>query len=93
MVKRKNLKRRRRSGKAGAPKRSGTQSAAARRSSSGSLTSVRRHRQVIYLNDNELEAIKLYCSHYRVRSRSALFREAVMYTIGKVFDEGQPTLF
>ena len=39
---------------------------------------VRRHRQVIYLNDRELEAIDRYCGQYGVSSKSVLFREAVM---------------
>ena len=38
---------------------------------------VRRHRQVIYLNDRELEAIDRYCGQYGVSSKSVLFREAV----------------
>lgn len=57
------------------------------------VNTVRRHRQTIYLNDNEMAAVRMYCERYRVSSRSALFREAVMKTIISVIDESQPTLF
>ncbi len=53
----------------------------------------RAHRQVIYLNDNELAAINLYCRKFNVRSRSALFRESVLMRVISVLDESQPTLF
>lgn len=54
---------------------------------------VRRHRQVIYLNDAELAAIRLYSEKFKVRSRSALIRESVMLRVLSVLDENQPTLF
>lgn len=53
----------------------------------------RSHRQVIYLNDDELAAIRLYSEKFRVRSRSALFREAVLLRVLTVLDDAQPTLF
>ena len=53
----------------------------------------RRHRQVIYLNDSELAAIRLYSAKFKVRSRSALIRESVMLRVLSVLDENQPTLF
>ena len=53
----------------------------------------RSHRQTIYLNDNELAAVNLYCRKFNVRSRSALFRESVLMRIISVLDESQPTLF
>ncbi len=53
----------------------------------------RSHRQVIYLNDNELAAVNLYCRKFNVRSRSALFRESVLMRVISVLDESQPTLF
>lgn len=56
-------------------------------------STARRHRQTIYLNDNEMAAVRMYCERYRVSSRSALFREAVMKTIISVIDDSQPTLF
>lgn len=54
---------------------------------------VRRHRQVIYLNDAELAAIRLYSEKFKVRSRSALIRESVMLRVLTVLDENQPMLF
>ena len=54
---------------------------------------VRRHRQVIYLNDDELAAIRLYSEKFKVRSRSALIRESVMLRVLTVLDETQPMLF
>ena len=54
---------------------------------------VRKHRQVIYLNDSELAAIRLYSEKFKVRSRSALIRESVMLRVLSVLDENQPTLF
>lgn len=54
---------------------------------------VRKHRQVIYLNDSELAAIRVYSEKFKVRSRSALIRESVMLRVLSVLDENQPTLF
>ena len=39
---------------------------------------VRRHRQVIYLNDSEMAAINQYCDKFRVGTKAVLFREAIM---------------
>lgn len=54
---------------------------------------VRRHRQVIYLNDRELEAIDRYCGQYGVSSKSVLFREAVMEKVLSCLSDSHPTLF
>ena len=54
---------------------------------------VRRHRQVIYLNDSEMAAIEQYCDKFRVSTRSVLFREAVMEKVLKELDDNHPTLF
>lgn len=54
---------------------------------------VRRHRQVIYLNDNEMAAIREYCERFRVNTKSALFRRAIMEKVLKELDENLPTLF
>lgn len=53
----------------------------------------RRHRQVIYLNDAEWAAVRLYTEKFKVGSRSALFRESVLMRIMSVLDDCQPTLF
>ena len=54
---------------------------------------MRRHRQVIYLNDSEMAAIRQYCEKFRVGTKAALFREAIMEKILKELDDNHPTLF
>ena len=54
---------------------------------------LRKHRQVIYLNDKEMEAISLYCERFRVDKKSALFRKAIMEKILNELGENHPTLF
>ena len=44
---------------------------------------VRRHRQVIYLNDSEMAAIHQYCEKFRVGTKAVLFREAIMEKVLK----------
>ena len=54
---------------------------------------VRRHRQVIYLNDSEMAAISQYCEKFRVVAKTVLFREAIMEKVLKELEESHPTLF
>ena len=54
---------------------------------------VRRHRQVIYLNDSEMAAIRQYCEMFRVGTKAVLFREAIMEKVLKELDDNHPTLF
>jgi hypothetical protein len=54
---------------------------------------VRKHRQVIYLNDSEMAAIKCYCERFRVGAKGALYRQAIMQKILKELEDNQPTLF
>ena len=54
---------------------------------------VRRHRQVIYLNDSEIAAVRQYCDKFRVGTKSVLFRKAIMEKILKELDANHPTLF
>ena len=54
---------------------------------------LRRHRQVIYLNDSEMAAIRQYCEKFRVGTKAVLFREAIMEKILKELDDNHPTLF
>lgn len=54
---------------------------------------VRRHRQVIYLNDSEIAAIGQYCDKFKVSTKSAFFREAIMEKVLKELDDNHPTLF
>ena len=53
----------------------------------------RTHRQVIYLNDKELAAVKEYCDRFGVKERSTIFREAAMERILAQLDDSHPTLF
>ena len=54
---------------------------------------VRRHRQVIYLNDSEMAAIRQYCDRFRVGTKTVLFREAIMEKVLSELDDNPPTLF
>ena len=54
---------------------------------------VRRHRQVIYLNDSEIAAINQYCEKFRVGTKSVLDRKAIMEKVLKELDVNPPTLF
>ena len=54
---------------------------------------VRKHRQVIYLNDSEIAAINRYCEQFRVSTKAVLFREAIMEKILSELDDNHPTLF
>ena len=54
---------------------------------------VRKHRQVIYLNDSELAAINRYCEQFRVSTRAVLYREAIMEKVLSELDDNHPTLF
>ena len=55
---------------------------------------LRKHRQVILLNDKELEAIEEYRRRYNVKaSRATLLRETIMDRILSGLDESHPTLF
>ena len=54
---------------------------------------VRRHRQVIYLNDSEMAAINNYCERFRVETKAALYRKVIMEKILKDLEDNYPTLF
>ena len=54
---------------------------------------VRRHRQVIYLNDNEMAAINRYCEKFRIGTKTVLFRKAIMEKVLSELDDNHPTLF
>lgn len=53
----------------------------------------RTHRHVIYLNEPELAAIEEYCRQFKVSSKSAMFRQAIMERVLSALDENHPTLF
>ena len=54
---------------------------------------VRKHRQVIYLNDREMAAINCYCEKFRVGAKAALYRKAIMEKILTELEDNYPTLF
>ena len=54
---------------------------------------VRKHRQVIYLNDSEMAAIARYCERFRVATKTVLFREAIMEKVLSELEDNHPTLF
>ena len=53
----------------------------------------RRHRQVIYLNDGEMAAIRAYCERFHIDTKAPLFRQAIMEKILSELNNNQPTLF
>jgi hypothetical protein len=53
----------------------------------------RRHRQVIYLNDGEMAAIRAYCERFNIDTKAPLFRQAIMEKILSELNNNQPTLF
>ena len=54
---------------------------------------VRKHRQVIYLNDSEMAAINNYCEKFRIETKAALYRKVIMEKILKDLEDNYPTLF
>lgn len=50
-------------------------------------------RKSVLFNMKELEAIDEYCRRFKVGSRSALIRQAVMERVLEGLDENHPTLF
>lgn len=54
---------------------------------------VRNHRQVILFNEKEMNAIDEYCRVFKVSSKSAMLRQAVMERVLAGLDENHPTLF
>lgn len=54
---------------------------------------VRSHRQVIYFNEKEMNAIDEYCRLFKVRSKGAMLRQAIIERVLSELDENHPTLF
>jgi hypothetical protein len=53
----------------------------------------RTNRLTLMLNDREIKALSVYCSRYRVKSKSEFCRETIMKAIIKRFEEEHPTLW
>ena len=54
---------------------------------------LRNRRHVLLFNESETAAIDRYCEKFGVKSRSALFREAIMDKVLSELEENHPTLF
>lgn len=54
---------------------------------------LRKHRQVIYLNDSEMAAIDQYCKKFRVEAKAVLYRKAIMEKVLEELENNHPTLF
>lgn len=55
--------------------------------------SLRTHRQIFTLNDEENKALNRYISKYKVKNKSKFIRETLMMTILRKMEEDHPTLF
>ncbi|MBN2765910.1 MAG: hypothetical protein JXR27_06010 [Paludibacteraceae bacterium] len=55
--------------------------------------SLRTHRQIFTLNDEENKALNRYIEKYKVQNKSKFLRETVMLTVIRKFEEDHPTLF
>jgi len=54
---------------------------------------LRKNRQVLCLNDQEVGAINLYCKKFGVKSKATFLREAIMEKVFRELEEHYPTLF
>ncbi|MDD3079288.1 MAG: hypothetical protein PHH37_09330 [Paludibacter sp.] len=55
--------------------------------------SLRTHRQIFTLNDEENKALNRYVEKYKVQNKSKFIRETLMKAIIRRFEEDHPTLF
>lgn len=55
--------------------------------------SLRTHRQMFMLNDEEERALNRYITKYKVRNKSKFIRETLMFAIIRQFENDHPTLF
>lgn len=56
-------------------------------------TSLRIHRQLFTLNEEENNALIRYMTKYKVQNKSKFIRETLMIAIIRKFEEDHPTLF
>lgn len=54
---------------------------------------LRKYRKTILLNEKEWSAINQYCAKYKIKSKSAFIRNAVIAHIMEQMDENYPKLF
>lgn len=55
--------------------------------------SLRTHKYVFMLNDEENRALNRYFEKYKIQNKSRFIRETLIFSILKRFEEDQPTLF
>lgn len=55
--------------------------------------SLRTHRQIFTLNDEENKALERYLLKYKVQNKSKFIRETLMLSIIRKLEEDHPTLF
>ena len=53
----------------------------------------REHRIVFAMNEDEFNALNVYCKRYKIQTRSKLVRQVLLSHISKQFHEDYPTLF
>jgi len=55
--------------------------------------SLRTHKQVFVLNDEENKALNRYIAKYKIQNKSKFIRETLMTTIIRKMEEDHPRLF
>ena len=55
--------------------------------------SLRKHRHIFTLNDQENKALNRYLGKYNVKNKSKFIRETLMLEVIRRLEEDQPTLF
>jgi hypothetical protein len=55
--------------------------------------SLRTHRQIFTLNDEENNALNRYIAKYNVKNKSKFIRETLMFSVIRRMEEDHPTLF
>lgn len=55
--------------------------------------SLRTHRQIFTLNDEENKVLERYLQKYKVQNKSKFIRETLMLSIIRKLEEDHPTLF
>lgn len=56
-------------------------------------TTLRTHRQVFTLNDDENKALNRYLAKYKIENKAKFIRETLMITIIRKLEEDHPRLF
>jgi hypothetical protein len=57
------------------------------------ITSLRTHRQIFCLNNEENKALNRYISKYKIKNKSKFIRETLMVAIIRRLENDNPTLF